>query len=222
MTDDSTVKIVYLVTKRDDLTDAAFMEHWTTVHAESAARMPDVVAYSINSAVTSQIHGRVRDGYAMLRFASYDQAKASWQSPQGKATAEDGALFMARTEAIIVEEIVLQPIVGLAPRLKVVHFMSKYDDISNTEYTSRWSEALKTFAASTEGVVGAEVNLPSPLQRGPRPFDGYSVVWFESEETGWQALGEGQDQLGPLLTPFAQAAPPLVVEERRVVDQGAE
>jgi uncharacterized protein (TIGR02118 family) len=106
----SAVKIVYLVEKRSDLTDEAFVKHWTTVHAELAQTMPGVLGYSINSPSALQRGQRPLDGYAVLHFASRDAAKQAWQSPEGLATAADGTLFMASAKPLIVDErIVVDP-----------------------------------------------------------------------------------------------------------------
>jgi uncharacterized protein (TIGR02118 family) len=97
-------KVVYLVTKRPELTDDRFSEHWTTVHAELATRMPGLRAYSINLPSTEQRGTRPLDGYAMLRFDSWQDAKNAWATPQGRATAEDGTHFMADARPLIVDE----------------------------------------------------------------------------------------------------------------------
>src|SRR5687767_5045258 len=98
------LKLVYLVNKRPDMSDEAFAEHWTTVHAELALQLPGLISYSINLPSPQQRGRRPLDGYAKLEFASWDDAKAAWASPAGQATAEDGTLFMAQARPLIVEE----------------------------------------------------------------------------------------------------------------------
>lgn len=107
------IKIVYLVDKRQDLSDEAFVEHWTTVHAQLALTLPNLVSYAINLPSTEQRGARPLDGFAALEFPSWADAKAAWASPAGQATAEDGRLFMARARPLIVSErVVLPPPVG--------------------------------------------------------------------------------------------------------------
>ena len=98
------VKIVYLVTKRPDLTDKQFVDHWTSTHADLATQLPELQAYSINLPSPEQRGPRPIDGYAMVKFPSWTQAKAAWASEIGRATAADGELFMAGTRAAIVNE----------------------------------------------------------------------------------------------------------------------
>ena len=101
----SVVKLVYLVEKRPELTDEAFVQHWTTVHADLAQQMPGLLGYSINSPSAEQRGPRPLDGYAVLHFASRDLAKAAWDSPAGVATAQDGTIFMANARPLIVDEL---------------------------------------------------------------------------------------------------------------------
>jgi len=97
------MKIVYLVQKLPDLSDEEFKRHWTTTHAELAVAIPGLREYSINLPSTEQRGQRPLDGYAVLRFDDWESAKAAWQTPQGRATAADGDLFMASAQPLIVE-----------------------------------------------------------------------------------------------------------------------
>lgn len=108
------LKLVYLVEKRPDLSDEAFAEHWTTVHASLAAELPGLLSYSINLPSPEQRGSRPLDGYAKLEFASWEDAKAAWAGPAGRATAQDGTLFMARASPLIVEERIIVARAGLS------------------------------------------------------------------------------------------------------------
>src|SRR5688572_12641734 len=57
-------KVVYLVEKLAGMSDAAFVEHWTTTHAGLAQTMPGLRAYSINHPSSEQRGVRPIDGYA--------------------------------------------------------------------------------------------------------------------------------------------------------------
>ena len=97
-------KAIYLVDKLAGMSDDDFIAHWTTTHAGLAETMPDLRGYSINLPSAQQRTARAKDGYAALWFDSREDLKAAWTSPEGKATAEDGTLFMAGTTPLIVEE----------------------------------------------------------------------------------------------------------------------
>jgi len=100
----SDLKVVYLVEKRAELSDAAFLEHWHGVHAELAQKMPGLLGYSINAPSPLQRGERPIDGFAELWFADRDSAKRAWGTAEGQATAADGLEFMASTRALIVDE----------------------------------------------------------------------------------------------------------------------
>lgn len=108
----SVLKVVYLVKKRPGLSDAEFVGHWTTTHAGLAAGMPGLLAYSINMPSPDQRGARPLDDYAMLHFADRAAAKAAWGSDQGRATAQDGTLFMADARPLIVLERAVVPADG--------------------------------------------------------------------------------------------------------------
>ncbi len=98
------IKVVYLVTKKAGMPVDAFIDHWTTTHASLASQMPDLLAYSINTPSPLQRGRGPCDGYAMLRFTSYDAAKRAWDTPAGRATARDGELFMDNARPLIVDQ----------------------------------------------------------------------------------------------------------------------
>lgn len=97
-------KAIYLVDKLEGMSDEAFVQHWTTIHAGLAQTMPNLRGYSINLPSAQQRSARAKDGYATLWFDTREDLKAAWTSPEGMATAEDGTLFMAATTPLIVEE----------------------------------------------------------------------------------------------------------------------
>jgi uncharacterized protein (TIGR02118 family) len=98
------IKLVYLVTKKAGMSEDAFIAHWTTTHARLASSMLGLLAYSINTPSSLQRGPRPCDGYAMLRFPSYEAAKQAWETPAGRATARDGELFMDSAKPLIVDE----------------------------------------------------------------------------------------------------------------------
>ncbi len=213
----SGIKIVYLVEKRAEMSDAAFVEHWTTVHADLAQTMPGVLGYSINSPSSLQRGPRPLDGYAVLNFASRDAAKEAWQSPEGLATAADGLLFMAAARALIVEErIVVGP--PSSPGVKIVYLVEKRAEMSDAAFVEHWTTVHADLAQTMPGVLGYSINSPSSLQRGPRPLDGYAVLNFASRDAAkeaWQSPEGLATAADGLL--FMAAARALIVDERVVV-----
>lgn len=114
----TSLQVVYLVEKRPELSDEAFLDHWHGVHAELAMGMPGLLGYSINAPSPLQRGPRPIDGFAALWFADREAAKVAWASPEGVATAADGQEFMAGTRALIVDErvvVALRPSAGGDP-----------------------------------------------------------------------------------------------------------
>lgn len=214
-------KIVYWVTKRPDLTDEQFVNHWTTVHARLAQDIPGVRAYSINLPSPLQRSSRPIDGYAMLRFDSYADAGAAWATPQGQATAGDGELFMARARHQIVEP---RQVFGADPShhvagetVKVCYLLDKRANVSADAFADGLighGEMLRRLP----GVQEYEVNLASAVQRSAPLFDGYAVLVFPGYQDAvqaWQSVQgrEAADASRELLSGVRH----FIAEERRVV-----
>jgi uncharacterized protein (TIGR02118 family) len=218
----TSLKVVYLVEKRPELSDAEFLDHWHGVHAELAMRMPGLLGYSINAPSPLQRGTRPIDGFAALWFADRDAAKAAWASPEGKATADDGLEFMAGTRALIVDE---RRVVPSPPKgCNVVYLVEKRPELSDAEFLDHWHGVHAELAMRMPGLLGYSINAPSPLQRGTRPIDGFAALWFadrDAAKAAW-ASPEGKATADDGLE-FMASTRALIVDERVVLalDEGA-
>lgn len=213
----SDLKIVYLVEKRPELGDDAFTAHWHGIHAELATHMPGLRGYAINSPSASQRGRRPIDGFAELWFADRDAAVAAWASPEGMATAADGAEFMAGTRPLIVDERVV-----VAPAnagCKIVYLVEKRSELSDAAFLEHWHGVHADLAMGMPGLLGYAINAPSPQQRGQRPIDGFAALWFESRAAAIEAWASPQGVAtaadGELFMAGTRA---LIVDERIVVE----
>jgi uncharacterized protein (TIGR02118 family) len=216
------VKISYLVEKRADLADEEFVRHWTTTHAGLAVRMDGLRAYAINLPSAEQRGPRPVDGYAVLHFDSREEAKRAWETTAGRATAEDGTLFMAAARPLIVDEIVvLAP--ERPPGFKVTYLVTRLAPLAGDDLVAHWRTTHARLALGLPGWRAYSINLPAPEQRGPRPFDGYAVLHFDSRDAAkaaWASeAGRATAQDG---TFFMAAAQPVVLDERVVVGAAEE
>lgn len=213
------MKIAYFVKKHPRLSDTEFVEHWTTTHAQLASKMPGLLGYAINLPVsTADGWGRPVDGYATLTFASREEAIEAWASPDGRATAEDGTLFMTAAHGFMAEP------VGNGPdhpgaAAKLVLLLHKTADHSDEEFVSAWRSSLTPVLDQLPGLVAHTTNAPSAEQRGPRPFDGYETLRFTSGDAARAAWETGQDAIVACLGCCTRQVLPLLTEERIVVAQ---
>ncbi len=212
----SDLKVVYLVEKRPELSDAAFVEHWHGIHAELATHMPGLRGYSINAPSSSQRGRRPIDGFAELWFADRDAAVAAWASPEGAATAADGTEFMAGTRPLIVDErIVVAP---ADAGCKIVYLVEKRPELSDAAFGEHWHGIHAELAMRMPGLLGYAINAPSPQQRGTRPIDGFAALWFVSRDAAKQAWASPEGMAtaadGELFMAGTRA---LIVDERVVI-----
>lgn len=222
MSRSSSVKIVYLVTKRPDLDDEAFIRHWTTVHAALASRMPHLLVYSINTPSSRQRGIRPFDGYAMLKFDTYEGAKAAWRSSEGRATALDGEEFMVGPRALIVDEHIVVPHRYAETAIKIVFLVTKRPALGDDEFIEQWMSVHTDLGRRLPGLTGYSINTPSAAQRGPRPFDGYAVMRFPSYEEAVASLHSTEaDALAADRDRFIVGTEELIVDERPVVARDA-
>jgi uncharacterized protein (TIGR02118 family) len=104
------IKILGLLTKKDNITHEQFVRHWFDIHGPLALAVPGVRRY-----VQSHITGtRTRpdipetdvqvDGIAELWYDDPETAQRAAASPEMKALTDDGALFIGQIKTFVIEE----------------------------------------------------------------------------------------------------------------------
>lgn len=104
------IKLVALVKKRADLSDAAFRDYWLTTHAPLAAAIPGMRGYRINIAGDPGAQPPAPyDGSAEIWFDDRAAMEAGLGSPEGAIAGEDTAHFTADIRFLVTEEHVILP-----------------------------------------------------------------------------------------------------------------
>ncbi len=102
------IKLVALVRKRADLTDAAFAAYWLGIHAPLAAAIPGMRGYRINIARDpGEMPAADCDGSAEIWFDSRAAMEAGLASAEGVCAGEDVAAFASELRFLVTDEHVI-------------------------------------------------------------------------------------------------------------------
>ena len=108
-----------------------------------------------------------------------------------------------------------------ADGVKIVYPVRKLAALSWDAFVSHWNTTHADLARTMPGLRGYSINIASSEQRGPRPFDGYAMLRFDSREAAKSAWGTPEGvataQDGTL---FMDRPDALMVTERVVVAAG--
>ena len=89
------MKGLFQLPAKPGLTHLDFRKHWITTHAQAALKMPGIRRY-VQSHLVDEAYLYARphfDGVAQLWFDSAEAMRSAFDSPSGKALAEDGPKF---------------------------------------------------------------------------------------------------------------------------------
>ena len=104
------IKLVALVRRRADLTEAAFADHWLRVHAPLAAAIPGMRGYRINIAGDAgAMLAAGFDGSAEIWFDDRLAMEAGLASPQAQVAGDDVANFAQPVRFLVCDEHVILP-----------------------------------------------------------------------------------------------------------------
>ena len=94
------VKLVYLITKKAEITDQEFFRYWKDVHGPIGSQIPGLrkLVQSHRRTVAGDKAKPDYDGMAELWFDNADALLAARESPQWKASTEDEANFIDRSK----------------------------------------------------------------------------------------------------------------------------
>jgi uncharacterized protein (TIGR02118 family) len=110
------IKLLSLLTRKDDITHEEFVRYWYDVHAPLALAVPGIRRYvqshitDIRSRPDIPDTGVEVDGIAELWYddlASFEQAAAT---PEMKRLTDDGALFIGQIKTYVIEERQIIPV----------------------------------------------------------------------------------------------------------------
>ena len=90
-----------LLTRRDDMSHEEWSTYWRETHGPIAEKMPDVQRYIQYHGVADPSGEPAYDGVALLQFADMETLQRSWDSPEGKATADDIPNFLDASKLVM-------------------------------------------------------------------------------------------------------------------------
>lgn len=105
MSDTQSFKHVGLITKREDQSFEAFVEHWLNVHSEIAVQVPGLRKYVINPIDRRQYPDSPIDGFSELWFDSLEAAEQAFASPVGQLAFADVPNFADQVAVTYITEV---------------------------------------------------------------------------------------------------------------------
>jgi uncharacterized protein (TIGR02118 family) len=104
------IKVIGLLTRRQELTHKQFVQHWLEIHAPLAYAVPGVRRYVQSHIIGTRTRPDIRgtdveiDGIAELWYDDEAALAHAAATPEMKRLTDDGALFIGRIKSYIVEE----------------------------------------------------------------------------------------------------------------------
>ncbi len=214
------IKFYAMLTRRADLTNERFSEHWRTVHRELAVKIRRTRRYA-------QSHG-IEERLAGLRSAAWDGVAEVWLDDLAAASRSDPDLeryakpdepnFLAPDgiPQICAEHRVVVP--PPEDGVKALVFGDRRDPSTDLE---RWWEAAASIGDLCDDPAGLAAAVALP-EAGPAPHDAVLELWWRdlpALRTDWERNGAAiLDRLGDLVD--VDRAVGWVGEELRVTWPG--
>ena len=107
------IKRVSLLTRKDGMTREQFIRHWLEIHAPLARPVPGLVRYVQSHILEEPTRPDIPttevevDGVAELWYDDRAAMARAHASPEAKTLFADGALFIGRIKAFVVDEKVI-------------------------------------------------------------------------------------------------------------------
>lgn len=108
------VKVISLLKKKKHMTDAQFMNHWTTIHKPLSYAVPGVGHYTIYKAREElkrddipDLPAAAYDGIAECYYADQAAMDLTFNSPEAATWFADGALFIGEIRTFVLKETVV-------------------------------------------------------------------------------------------------------------------
>ncbi len=90
-----------ILRKREDISHAQFVQHWTTTHATLCKALPGLRRYSVNLVDRERFPKFGCDGFSELWFDSEDDLTAAFTSAEGRVLLADLPNFTSHIDPII-------------------------------------------------------------------------------------------------------------------------
>lgn len=90
-----------ILRKKEGMSHADFVRHWTTVHAALCVQLPGLRRYSVNFVDRERFPKFGYDGFSELWFDDEPALHASFASPEGQTLLADLPNFTSQIDPII-------------------------------------------------------------------------------------------------------------------------
>lgn len=186
-----------LLTKRRDLSDSAFSDHWKKTHRPLAAKLPGLRTYHQNHVVDreqraiSYARGEYDfDGVSELWFDDLSSMNAAMASPEAAPVIADEANFIEGVSVLTaVQHVIIDRPAGV-PLIKRVSTLKRRPDIDAETFKREWFDVHSFLVKRVDGVRGYTQNLVLDRAIGRErtayddlAIDGMVELWFDDVET---------------------------------------
>ena len=192
------IKTISLLARRDHLSHAAFVRHWTDIHVPMSHQVPGLNGYAISHITDTLRHPhapliqmpREIDGIAETWADSAEAQARMAASPEAQTWFSDGAKFIGHVKSWRTEEIeIIPPARGAAPIIKAISFIVRKHSYSHDAFLRHWIDIHGTMARGVPGLRGFV--LSRIIDEPTRPdvpsmtlspsIDGIAEAWFDDE-----------------------------------------
>ena len=92
---------IVLLARRPDMTHEEWSTYWRETHAPINAKMKECQRYVQYHGIADADGEAPYDGVALLEFADMETLQRGWDSPEGKATADDIPNFLDASKLVM-------------------------------------------------------------------------------------------------------------------------
>ena len=239
------IKLVYVITRRGDLSPAQFYDHWLNSHAPLVAAQAEPLRfrkYVQSHLVDDPANEAMRaargmlgpvDGVTEVWWESFADMQAAYATPEGAASgrilSEDEARFIdfSKSQVFLTEEHTIFDHTGgldLGPEaLKVTYLLARRRDLSQADCHRTWLDDHGPLVASVAGPLGMAKYVQSHAVEhdwnARIPEAGFAETLDGITEVWMRPPGDPPTNAQSQVARDASAA--LVEDERRFVEMGA-
>ncbi|MEX2237323.1 MAG: EthD family reductase [Dehalococcoidia bacterium] len=221
-----TVKLIYCINRKPELSVAEFQEYWFNTHGPIAARIPGVRRY-VQCHTLPETYGEANplfDGAAQLSWDSLEDMQAVSGRPEVTAALEDERAFIdhSRVAYFVTEEHVEIEGRPGAGAVKMIACFKRKPGISKEEFAQYWGETHAPIARGIPGLVKYVRAVSVAGVGGREPdYDGAAELYYPDLASLRTAMGGGEAQASSADVPnFVDtgAIAAFITRERPVIE----
>lgn len=210
------VKLLSIVSRKAELSQDRFRQHWLGIHGPMARTVPGINGFILSEAVADSgarapgaTYSERFDGIAHIWYPAQSALRAGMATSQAKDWLADGDLFIDRKASrgyFVTEQSVIA-----APRaeggIKRTSLLVRKPGITHAEFMAHWTGKHAEMARAVPGLIGCVYNrIDGALGKEASPWveiDGIAEFWWDSgalnlggrvESPQWQAWSAEGDR----------------------------